>query len=73
MAECRSRGPGSRARREPGFMSGGQGSEQGAGVQARGPASRPAGVLRAPCSAGCHGGPGRVTHMPAPIPSSVLI
>lgn len=48
MAECRSRGPGSRARREPGFMSGGQGSEQGAGVQARGPASRPAGVLWAP-------------------------
>lgn len=48
MAECRSRGPRSGARREPGFMSGGQGSEQEAGVQVKGPASRLAGVLWAP-------------------------
>ena len=47
-------GPRKQGRRDPGVMSGGQGSEQGqgsrpgAGVQARGPASRPAGVLWAP-------------------------
>lgn len=50
-----------------------------AGVQTRGPASRPAGVLWAPCcchplgSAGCHGGPSQVTQLPTRIPSSVLI
>lgn len=79
MAECRSRGPGSRAEGNRGScqegrgLSRGRGPGQGTCLQACWGAVGTLAVVTPLGSAGCHGGPSQVTQLPAPIPSSVLI